>query len=68
MSIVGLSILVLVVIFLFIKLEIKKWLDEWFMVYAILIMMWFSENWIWLLCSIAWIVLCLVVLKAGFHA
>jgi len=49
MNPVGLVILILFTLFLLFKLEIGKWLNEWVKLYVILIMIWLSENWIWLL-------------------
>lgn len=62
MNPVGLVILILFTLFLLFKLEIGKWLNEWVKLYVILIMIWLSENWIWLLCWTVWIFLWLYLI------
>lgn len=62
MNPVGLVILILFTLFLLFKLEIGKWLNEWVKLYVILIMIWLSENWIWLLCWAVWIFLWLYLI------
>lgn len=62
MNPVGLAILVLFSLFLLFKLEISKWFNEWVTLYVVLVMIWLSENWIWLLCWTVWIFLWLYLI------
>ncbi len=62
MNPVGLAILVLFSLFLLFKLEIFKWFNEWVTLYVVLVMIWLSENWIWLLCWTVWIFLWLYLI------
>jgi len=62
MNPIGLAILVLFSLFLLFKLEIFKWFNEWVTLYVVLIMIWLSENWIWLLCWTVWVFLWLYLI------
>jgi len=62
MNPIGLAILVLFSLFLLFKLEIFKWFNEWVTLYVVLVMIWLSENWIWLLCWTVWIFLWLYLI------